>query len=63
MLKLDACILGFKHVKALYAKDEDFGKLFAVRLEYPQKVIFLPKKVSCLNIRGCVYLSVALVSS
>ena len=28
LFKLDACVLGFKHLKLLYAKDEDFRELY-----------------------------------
>ena len=29
MLQLDTCVLGFEHLKALCAEDEDFRELFA----------------------------------
>jgi len=29
LFQLDAYALGFEHLKALYAEDEDFGELFA----------------------------------
>jgi len=28
LFQLDACILGFKHLKALYENDEDFGVIY-----------------------------------
>ena len=36
MFQLDACILGFEHLKALYAKDEDFRELFAECSKHPK---------------------------
>jgi len=32
---LDACILGFEHLKSLYASDEDFGELYTTCLRHP----------------------------
>jgi len=29
LFQLDACVLSFEHLKALYDKDEDFGELYA----------------------------------
>jgi len=36
LFRLDACVLGFEHLKALYAEDEDFGQLFAKCLKHPK---------------------------
>jgi len=36
LFRLDACILGFKHLKSLYATDEDLGELYPVCLKHPK---------------------------
>ena len=28
LFQLDACVLGFEHLKALYENDEDFGVIY-----------------------------------
>jgi len=36
LFQFDACILGFEHLKGLYAIDEEFGELFAACLKHPK---------------------------
>jgi len=36
LFQLDTYILGFEHLKCLYAEDEDFGKLFTACLKPPK---------------------------
>ena len=36
LFQLDICVLGFKHLKSLYAGDEDFGELYATCLRHPK---------------------------
>ena len=36
MFQLDAYILGFEHIKPLYAEDEDFGELYTTCQEHPK---------------------------
>jgi len=40
LFQLDACVLGFEHLKALYIEGEDFEELFAECSQHP-KVDFL----------------------
>ena len=58
MFQLDAYILGFEHLKALYAKDEDFGSCL-LSVQSTLKVISWSKKVFYLRVHGCVYQGVA----
>jgi len=36
LFQLDACVLGFEHLKALYTEDEDFGELFTESSKHPE---------------------------
>ena len=36
MFQLNACVLSFKHLKALYVKDKHFRELFAECLKHPK---------------------------
>ena len=36
LFQLDACILGFEHLKSLYEKDEDFGELYNECSRHPK---------------------------
>jgi len=36
LFQMDALILGFEHLKSLYAKDEDLGDLYYVCLKHPK---------------------------
>jgi len=36
LFRLDACGLGFEHLKSLYASDEDFSELSSTCLEHPR---------------------------
>ena len=36
LFQLDACVLGFEHLKALYVEDEDFGELYADCSKHPK---------------------------
>ena len=36
MFQLDTCILGFEHLKSLYATDEDFRELYYVCQKHPK---------------------------
>ena len=36
LFQLDACVLGYEHLKALYTEDEDFGELFADCSKHPK---------------------------
>ena len=36
LLQLEACILGFEHLKSMYVSDEDFGELYATWLRHPK---------------------------
>ena len=36
LIQLDACILGFEHLKGLYKSDEDFWELFIACLKHPK---------------------------
>jgi len=38
LFQLDACVLDFEHLKALYDKDEDFGQLFATGSKHPKEI-------------------------
>jgi len=40
LFQLDACVLGFKHLKAFYANDEDFGELFTICSKNPNGDFF-----------------------
>jgi len=37
LFQLDACVLGFEHLKLLYSGDEDFGDLYGVCQKYPKE--------------------------
>jgi len=34
---MDACVLGFEHLKSLYASDEDFKELYSACLKNPKE--------------------------
>ena len=36
VFQLDACVLGFEHLKALHEKDEDFEELYAECSKHPK---------------------------
>ena len=36
LFQLDACVLGFEHLKALHDKDEDFGELYTECSKHPK---------------------------
>ena len=36
LFQLDACVLGFEHLKALYEKDEDFGVIYEECRRHPK---------------------------
>jgi len=46
LFQLDACVLGFEHLKALYDKDEDFGELYADCSKHPKR-FSNPEGISC----------------
>jgi len=56
LFQLGDCVLGFEHLKALHAKDEDFGDLVVECSEHP-KAYFLSR------VNGCVHQGVAQESS
>ena len=37
LFQLDACVLGFEHLKALYDQDEDFGKIYEECHRHPKE--------------------------
>jgi len=37
LFQLDACILGFEHLKALYENDEDFGVVYEECRRHPKE--------------------------
>ena len=55
LFQLDACVLGFEHLKALYDQDEDFGKIYEECRRHP-KEDYLIQKYS--REHGCVFQSV-----
>jgi len=38
LFQVDGCVLGFVHLKCLYADDEDFGELFSVCQKHPKEI-------------------------
>jgi len=36
LFQLDACVLGFEHLKALYVEDKDFGELYSDCSKHPK---------------------------
>ena len=54
MFQLGDCVLGFEHLKALYAEDEDFGELFAKRSKHPKGDFFVQEGFLFKGTRLCV---------
>jgi len=36
LFQLDACVLGFEHLKSLYENDEDLGEIYKECLRHPK---------------------------
>jgi len=36
LFQLDACILGFEHLKCLYVEDQDFGEIYSACEKHPK---------------------------
>jgi len=45
LFQLDACVLGFEHLKALHEKDEEFGMIYEECLEHPKRRLFYSRGV------------------
>jgi len=41
LFQLDTCVLGFKHLKSLYASDEDFEALYLACQKHPKEDLFI----------------------
>ena len=54
LFQLDACVLGFEHLKSLYEKDEDFGRLFAECQKHPKGDFLIQEGYLFKNTRLCV---------
>jgi len=54
LFQLDACVLGFKHLKALYAEDEDFGELYADCAKHPKGEFLIQEGFLFRGARLCV---------
>jgi len=54
LFQLDACVLGFELLEALYAEDEDFGELFAECLKYPKGDFLIQEGFLFKGTRLCV---------
>ena len=54
MFQLDACVLSFEHLKALYAKDEDFGELFTECSKHPKGDFLIQEGFLFKGTRLCV---------
>ena len=44
LFHLDACNLGFEHLKSLYAEDEDFGERYVACQKQPKGDFFNPRR-------------------
>ena len=54
LFQLDSCVLGFEHLKSLYATDEDFGELHSDCQRHP-KGDFILQDGTFLKVRDYVY--------
>ena len=54
LFQLDACVLGFEHLKALYGDDEDFGKLYEECRRHPKEDYLLQDGYLFKGARLCV---------
>jgi len=58
---LDACVLGFEHLKSLYTSDKDFGELYLACLKH-LKDDYLIQDGYLSKVQGYIFPSVAYVS-
>ena len=54
LFQLDSCVLGFEHLKSLYATDEDFGELHADCQQHPKGDFFLQDGYLFKGTRLCI---------
>ena len=54
LFQLDACVLGFEHLKALYEKDEDFGQLYEECRRHPKEDYLIQEGYLFKGARLCV---------
>ena len=54
MFQLDACVLGFEHLKALHVEDEDFGELYVDCSKHPKGDFLIQEGFLFKGTRLCV---------
>ena len=54
IFQLDALILGFEHLKRLYAEDEDLGEVYSVCLKHPKGDFLIQDGFLFKGIRLCI---------
>jgi len=54
LFQLDACVLGFEHLKALYDQDEDFGRIFEECRKHPKEDYLIQEGYLFKGARLCV---------
>jgi len=54
LFQLDACILGFEHLKTLYGKDEDFGVSYEEFYRHPKGDFLIQEGYPFKGTRLCV---------
>jgi len=54
MFQLDALILGFEHLKSLYAEDEDLGDLYTACLKHPKGDFLIQEGYLFKGVRLCI---------
>jgi len=54
LFQLDTCILGFEHLKSLYATDEDFGELYSDCQRHPKSDFLLQDGYLFKGTRLCI---------
>jgi len=54
MFQLDALILGFEHLKSLYAEDEDLGNLYVACSKHPKGDFLIQDGYLFKGVRLCI---------
>jgi len=54
LFQLDACVLGFEHLKALYEQDEDIGKIYEECRKHPKGAFLIQDGYLFKGARLCV---------
>jgi len=54
LFQLDTCVLGFEHLKSLYATDEDFGELYSDCQRHPKDDFLLQDEYLFKGTRLCI---------